>query len=110
MSNLLYTQERITELLGVFSFQSRAFSASGKTDFNKVSEDVLVPLFKQIFNLPAIRNLNSDVKKNYPAIDLADDEAKIAFQITATSDSRKIKDTLKKFVEHELYKEYSRLI
>jgi hypothetical protein len=110
MSNLLHIHERITELLGVFAYQAKAYSASGKTDFNKVSEDVLVPLFKQIFDLPNLRNLNSSVKKDFPAIDLADDESKIAFQITATSDSQKIKDTLKTFVEKELYNNYPRLI
>lgn len=110
MSNLLHTTERITELLGVFAYQAKAYSASGKTDFNKVSEDVLVPLFRQIFNFPDLKNLNASVKKDFPAIDLADDEAKIAFQITATSDSQKIKDTLKTFVEKELYKKYPRLV
>ncbi len=110
MSNLLHTHERITELLGVFAYQAKAYSASGKTDFNKVSEDVLVSLFRQIFNFPDLKNLNSAVKKDFPAIDLADDEAKIAFQITATSDSQKIKDTLKTFVEKELYKKYPRLV
>ena len=110
MSNLLHTHERITELFGVFAYQAKAYSASGKTDFNKVSEDVLVPLFRQIFNFSDLKNLNSTVKKDFPAIDLADDEAKIAFQITATSDSQKIKDTLKTFVEKELYKKYPRLV
>ncbi len=110
MSNLLHTHERITELFGVFAYQAKAYSASGKTDFNKVSEDVLVPLFRQIFNFSDLKNLNSTVKKDFPAIDLADDEAKIAFQITATSDSQKIKDTLKTFVEKELYKKYPRVV
>ncbi len=110
MTSLLHTHERITELLGVFAYQAKAYSASGKTDFNKVSEDVLVPLLRHIFELPDLKNLNSAVKKDFPAIDLADDEAKIAFQITATSDSQKIKDTLKTFVEKELYKKYPRLV
>jgi hypothetical protein len=110
MSNLLHTQERITELLGVFAYQAKASSASGKTDFNKVSEDVLVPLFRQIYDLSDLKNLNESAKANFPAIDLADCEAKVCFQVTSTSDSQKIKDTLKTFVEKELFKNYSRLI
>lgn len=109
MSNLLHIQERITELLGVFAYQAKAYSASGKTDFNKVSEDVLVPLLRLVFDLPDLRNLNA-VKKDFPAIDLADDETGVAFQITATSESQKIKDTLKTFVEKELHKKYPRLV
>jgi hypothetical protein len=110
MSNLLRTQERITELLGTFAFQAKAHSAASRTDFNKVSEDVLVPLFRLIYDLPDLKNLNAALKKDFPAIDLADQTAGVAFQITATADSQKIKDTLELFVEKEMYKNYSRLI
>jgi len=44
MNSLLHTRQRITELLGILAYQARAYS-----DFNKVSEDVLVPLFKIVF-------------------------------------------------------------
>jgi hypothetical protein len=109
MENLLHTRARITELLGISAYQAKAYAASGKTDFNKVSEDVLVPLFKLIFSLPDLKNLNSERKKNFPAIDLADDRAKVAFQITATADSQKIIETIKTFVGKGLYEKYSRL-
>lgn len=109
MGNLLHTRRRITELLGISAFQAKAYSAAGHTDFNKVSEDVLVPLFRHVFNLPDLRNLNTEAKKNFPAIDLADDKAGFAFQVTATADSQKITDTLKTFVEKGLYQKYPRL-
>ena len=109
MGNLLHTRGRITELLGISAFKAKAYSAAGKTDFNKVSEDVLVPLFRLAFNLPDLRNLNTEAKKNFPAIDLADDKAGVAFQVTATPDSQKITDTLKTFVEKGLYQKYARL-
>jgi hypothetical protein len=109
MGNLLHTRDRITELLGISAFQAKAYSAAGHTDFNKVSEDVLVPLFRLIFNLPDLRNLNAEMKKNFPAIDLADDKAGVAFQVTATPDGQKITETLKTFVEKGLYQKYSRL-
>lgn len=108
-SNLIKEQERINELFTLFAYLAKTNSAAGKTDFNKVSETVLVPLFKEIFELPNIKNLNA-VKQNYPAIDLADDGKGVAFQITATADSQKIKDTLTKFVENKLYEKYPRLI
>ena len=47
---------------------------------------------------------------DYPAIDLGDEEARVAFQITSTTNINKVKDTLQKFVDRELYKEYNRLI
>jgi hypothetical protein len=47
---------------------------------------------------------------NYPAIDLGDETAKIAFQITTQKDSEKVKDTIAKFNNHKLYEKYDRLI
>src|SRR5690606_25809502 len=44
------------------------------------------------------------------AIDLADDEARIAIQVTATPDSEKVKETLRTFVGHGLHEKYDRLI
>jgi hypothetical protein len=41
---------------------------------------------------------------------LGDETARVAFQITSTSNSEKIKDTLRKFVRYKLYKKYDRLI
>lgn len=110
MGNLLHTRQRISELLGIFAWQAKAYTASGNTDFNKVSEDVLVPLFRLIFNLPDLKNLNTETKKNFPGIDLADDTAGVAFQVTATSDSQKIKDSLRTFVEKGFYNKYRRLV
>src|SRR5260370_12148970 len=110
MSTLLHTRQRITELLGILAWQAKASSASGHTDFNKVSEDVLIPLFKLIFNLPNLKNLNTEKKRNFPAIDLADDKAGVAFQVTATSDSQKIKKSLETFVQKKLYEKYPRLV
>ena len=109
MSNLLRIHHRIAELFGIFSYQAKTNSAAGKTDFNKVSEDVLVPLFKHIFKLYNIHNLNSVERNNFPAIDLADDIAEVAVQVTATADSSKIKSTLTTFIEKELFKKYPNL-
>ena len=41
---------------------------------------------------------------------MGDDEARIAYQITSIPSIQKIKDTLKKFVDYELYTKYDRLI
>jgi hypothetical protein len=109
MGSLLHTRTRTTELLGIFAYQAKAYSAAGLTDFNKVSEDVLVPLLRLAFNLPDLKNLNSETKKNFPAIDLADDNAGVAFQVTATPDSQKIIETIKIFVDKGLYDKYPRL-
>ena len=47
---------------------------------------------------------------NFPAIDLGDEETGIAYQITSTPSSQKIKNTLRKFAEHKLHEKYDHLI
>ena len=93
----------------MFVTQVRGAGALGQTDINKVSETVLIPLFSEVYGYERLRNLNTTEQSNYPAIDLADDEARVAFQITSRADLEKVKDTLRKFIDHELYQKYDRL-
>jgi hypothetical protein len=90
--------------------QVKGATVMRETDINLVSEHLLVPLFKAIYPYPDLRNLNTSERANFPGIDLADDTERVAFQITATPDSEKVKETLRKFVQHGLYKRYDRLI
>lgn len=107
---LLTAQNRINQLLTGFVTEVKGSAAFGRTDINIVSENVLVPLLAEVYSLPNLRNLNFTERSNYPGIDLADDVARIAFQITASPGSDKVKDTLRKFVSHELYTKYDKLI
>ena len=96
--------------MAVFVAQVKGATAMGKTDLNKVSETILIPLFSEIYGYNNLKNLNDTEKANYPGIDLGDEIARVAFQITSTSNSEKIKKTLRQFVEYELYKRYDKLI
>lgn len=107
---LLDTQNRINQLMTVFVTQVKGASAFGRTDINLVSENVLIPLLSEVYDLSSLRNLNFTEESNYPGIDLADDVARIAFQVTSSPGSEKVKDTLRKFTSHELYKKYDRVI
>ena len=73
----------------------------GTTDINVESENLLRQLFSVVYGHTDLRNLNMSEGLNFPAIDLGDDEARIAYQITSTPNIQKIKDTLKKFVDYE---------
>ncbi len=67
--------------------------------------------FRDLLNLVLggdFKNLNVDLG-NTAAIDLADAGSAHCIQVTSTPDKSKIDKTLKKFVEHELHKKYSRL-
>lgn len=66
----------------------------GLTDLNRFLED----FFKDILNIllnSSLRNLNED-RSNFPGIDLGDEKAKIAFQVTSEKSSAKVNDTLKR--------------
>lgn len=108
--SLLRTQQRINELMATFVAQAKSAAATGKTDINKVSETLLIPLFGAVYGYTHLKNLNTTEAINYPGIDLGEDVARVAFQITATADSEKVKDTLRKFVSYKLYEKYNRLI
>lgn len=70
----------------------------GLFDTNKISEGTSRKLLNLVFGYN-LENLNRE-KNNYPGIDLGDRQnAKLAFQITSRSDTGKIKDSLKTFVE-----------
>jgi tetratricopeptide (TPR) repeat protein len=103
-------QNRIVELFSIFVAQVKGHTAIGNTDINRIAETVLIPVFKEVYGYRDLKNLNdSEGNNNYPAIDLGDETAKIAIQVTATPDSEKIKDTLRGFIKHEFYQTYERV-
>src|SRR5438046_1677927 len=87
--NLQGCQHKINELMSRFVAEIKGSAAMSRTDANVVSESLLVPLFKSVYGYQKLRNLNHTEKSQFPAIDLADDEAQTAFQITATPTSGK---------------------
>jgi hypothetical protein len=99
---------RINELFSRFVTQIKGASSLNLYDINIISEYILIPLFKEIFDYSELRNVNDD-SANYPGIDLADDTNRVAFQVTSTSNSRKINHTFDQFFRHELYEKYNRL-
>jgi hypothetical protein len=101
---------RITELLSRFKTEIEIANAHGYTDLNREAQNLLKLLFKAIFQLPHLQNLDVSERHNHPGIDLADDTKRWAFQITSERTSEKIKETLEKFKDHDLNKKYDRLI
>lgn len=103
-------QERIRELLEIFSRRIKQENISDRYDINRISESIMVPVLRLLYDYKKLRNLNYSDELNYPGIDIADDEAKIAFQITSTSDNQKVKHTLEQIKKHKLDKKYNRFI
>jgi len=74
--------------------------ASGLTDLAKLAEGPYLHVLREILALPNLRNLNATERTYFPAIDLADDVARVAIQVTATAGLPKVKETLKTFFAH----------
>lgn len=88
-----------------------ALAASmGHFDINHICENLFCGLLKILFELDDLRNLNTEERKNYPAIDLADDQARVAIQVTSTNSLEKIKDTLLSVVKHDLDTSFDRIV
>jgi hypothetical protein len=52
--------------------QTKGDSVMGLTDHNKIAENLICGLMREILGLRGLRNLNVAEQANYPAIDLAD--------------------------------------
>src|SRR4028118_840604 len=110
--NLEQSLKRINELMAIFVTEIEGCTAMGLTDPNKVAENILIHIIAEVYGYRNLENLNFTKGSNYPSLDLGDETARVAFQITATPDLKKVKDTLKKFIEHpdKLYEKYDKLI
>ena len=98
------------EELSRLRYEVEASAAMGHFDVNKISEDVVCGVFKALYGFVNLRNLNEDGGQNYPGIDLADDEAGVAIQVTSDKTLDKVKDSLGTFIRYGLHEKYDRII
>ena len=82
----------------------------GHLDINRICEDVFCGVFKELYGFKNLRNLNDEERQNYPGIDLADDEARVAIQVTSAKSLKKIKDSITTTIQHGLHEDYDRII
>ena len=101
-------KERIREKLSILTVRVKLETAVGHTDINHEAEDFYCGLLNTAFGWN-LTNLN-ELQMNFPAIDLADRENRIAVQVTSTEGRKKVQDTLDRFFEKKLDRDYDRLI
>ena len=101
---------RLRDELATIVLQVEGGTAAGLTDQNKIAENLVCGLMRELLGLPGLRNLNAISRANYPAIDLADFDGKVAVQVTATPTLAKVKGTVRKFLECDLDRSFSRLV
>lgn len=99
--------ENVVMKLSVLRYVVRARSKRSLTDLNRQCES----FFRDVLNLvygTNLVNLN-DTTQNAVAIDLGDKGARLCFQVTSTSSSKKVQDTIDKFLKHSLNSDYDTL-
>ena len=106
--NLEILKKQIAFNLAVLSRYVEGLNTIHYFDINTSSEDFFKGLLNRIYGYE-LENINI-IDMNSCAIDLGDKKNKIAIQVTSDKKSEKIKYTLEKFLEKELYKEYNKLI
>lgn len=99
----------INRLLSIFTAQVKGNNTLQLTDINKHSEHTLIPLFSEIYGYKHLKNLNTFGQYNFPAVDLGDDEAKVAVQVTSETGAAKVIQTLQAFKKHQLHKRFNHL-
>jgi hypothetical protein len=85
-------------------------NAISRTDVNHIAEAILVPILVEAYGYHHLHSLNVDEGENFPAVDLGDDEARVAIQVTSTRAIEKIRRTLETFGAHKLRERYDRLV
>lgn len=106
--NILNLQAELRGRLATLSAKVAASCAQGMTDLPKQAEDLVAELLRELLGYRNIRNLNTGAG-SFPGLDLADDERRTAFQVTATTSLDKIKQTLSTVIDHDLHQQYPEL-
>lgn len=96
--------EEVNKYLSIIQAYVHMQNCNGLFDINKYCEDVFCGLLNIVYDLN-LKNLNKIIY-NFPAVDLGDYDKRICFQVTSTNDISKIRYTVDKFIEKELYKDF----
>ena len=100
--------KRCSELLNKLCDDVQRLDRLNYYDINITCEFFYIELLNLIFGWN-LRNVNL-TKKNASAIDLVDDDNRVAIQVTSDTSAQKIRDTLKNFRTQKLYEKCDRLI
>ena len=108
MKAKLELENELRDVVSRLISQVSLASKQTRTDINLASEDAWIPILREVFHAPKLDNLNRH-QKNFPGIDLGDTENRICFQVTATTDIEKVKDTVKTFMDKMYFNSFDDL-
>lgn len=96
----------VSRLLSYLRANIENDNAIGLNDINKIAEDVIIPIFTEIYDTE-FYNLNKSNYDNFPGVDITN--GSIVFQITSSSSIVKIKDTLSTYLKYNLHQEFDEI-
>ncbi len=96
--------ERFATFSNVVTIQNKA----GFNDINKSAERLFIDVLNIAYNL-RLRDMNA-IQDNYPAIDLGDYASRTCIQVTSESTNQKFRNTVAKFKEKQLDRDFDKLI
>ncbi|ADW72806.1 hypothetical protein Rahaq_1183 [Rahnella aceris] len=100
--------KKITYGLSVLSREIEINSTLNLLDLNLHAESFFRDFLNIVFGYNLV-NMNT-INPNMSSIDLGDASAKIAIQVTSTSEIKKVKDTVDGFIKSGLHTHYNRLV
>lgn len=106
------SEELITKIrnqITAYQMNVRSDNRAHRYNINDRAEAFTIPLFKSLFGLDELKNLN-DGHVNYPGIDLGDIKNRVAIQVTSETSLEKIKHTIGLFVKEEYFQGFDRLL
>ncbi|GGY11279.1 hypothetical protein GCM10007160_42870 [Litchfieldella qijiaojingensis] len=89
-------ENQLREVISRLIIEIDLATNQGRLDVNLISEDAWIPILKEVYQCPNLTNLNRK-HKNFPGIDLGDEQDRVAFQVTSSTDIEKVKSTLEQF-------------
>jgi hypothetical protein len=93
----------IADSLGILEFAVTNRGVLRLFDLNVVAESFFAHVLNVIYGLN-LQNLNDE--RSMPGLDLGDESAKVAFQVSSESSHAKLQKTIDKVIHWELYKKY----
>lgn len=96
----------VSRLLSYLKANIENDNALGLNDINKIAEDVIIPIFNEVYDTQFF-NLNKSEYDNFPGVDIAN--GKIAYQITSSSTIEKVKDTLLTYLKYDLHQQFDEI-
>lgn len=100
MFKINFIREELTRIYAQIKIDNEA----GRFDINRIVEDVFMHVLNDTYGWD-LKNANL-IKENFPAVDLIDNTNKIVIQVTSTTETSKLKNTIDKFSKLEGYEKY----